>query len=103
MNMSSEPETEAGPHATNELLREEIELRAYFKYCERGCDAGYDVADWLAAEREILAERAAARHAGATEAPETPPEAARREVARADSPGLRGRERGSNRSAKSQA
>jgi hypothetical protein len=39
-------------------LREEIELRAYFKYCERGCVAGGDVEDWLAAEREVLAARA---------------------------------------------
>jgi len=40
MNMSSEPETEAEPQATNEVLQQEIELRAYFKYCERGCAAG---------------------------------------------------------------
>jgi hypothetical protein len=41
-------------------LRDEIELRAYFKYCERGCVAGGDVEDWLAAEREVLAARALA-------------------------------------------
>jgi hypothetical protein len=48
-------------------LRAEIELRAYFKYCERGCAAGCDVDDWLAAEQEILTERAAVPPAPATE------------------------------------
>ena len=97
MNVSSEPETEAGPQATNEVLREEIELRAYFKYCERGCVAGCDVDDWLAAEQEILAERAAVPHAGATGTPETPLDATRSQVGSADSPGGKRRERGSNR------
>jgi hypothetical protein len=43
---------------TDDALRDEIELRAYFKYCERGCVTGGDVEDWLTAEREVLAERA---------------------------------------------
>jgi hypothetical protein len=86
MNMSSEPETEAEPQATNEVLQQEIELRAYFKYCERGCAAGCDVDDWLAAEQEILMERAALPPPPATEM--------------SDSPGVRGRDRASNRSAK---
>jgi hypothetical protein len=43
---------------TDNALRDEIELRAYFKYCERGCVTGGDVEDWLTAEREVLAERA---------------------------------------------
>ncbi len=38
-----------------ETLRREIELRAYHRYCERGCTAGADVDDWVAAEREVLA------------------------------------------------
>lgn len=84
MNMSSESDTEAGPQATNEVRREEIELSAYFKYCERGCESGHDVDDWLAAEREILAAGAAAKHA---ETPETPPEEPR-EVTRDHSPSL---------------
>lgn len=100
MNMSSEPETEPGPQATNEVLREETEQRAYFKYCERGCEAGYDVDDWLAAEREILAERAAADHAETAGAPGTPPEEPRRQVAPDHSSGLRARVRGPNRSAR---
>ena len=81
MNMSSEPGTEPGPQATNEVPREVTELRAYFKYCERGCEPGYDVDDWLAAEREILAERAAAT----LKPPErlrTSPEGPRRQITR---------------------
>ena len=99
MNMSGEADTEAG-QATNEVRREEIELRAYFKYCERGCEAGYDVDDWLGAEREILAERAAAEHAGTAGTPETPPEGPRREGTRDHSSGLRARVRGPNRPAR---
>ena len=94
MNMSSEPETEAGPQAANEVQQEEIELRAYFKYCQRGCEAGHDVDDWLAAELEIVAEEAAAQPALT---PETPPEEPRREVTRDRSSGLSARGRGPNR------
>ena len=47
----------AGPD-DGETLRHEIALRAYQRYCERGCASGCDVDDWLAAEREILAARA---------------------------------------------
>ena len=32
---------------------EQIELRAYELYLERGCEDGRDLADWLAAEREL--------------------------------------------------
>jgi hypothetical protein len=45
-------------NSTDNALRDEIELRAYFKYCERGCVAGGDVDDWLTAEQEVVAERA---------------------------------------------
>ena len=41
-----------------EALRQEIALRAYYRYCERGCAAGCDVEDWLAAEQEVLAAHA---------------------------------------------
>jgi hypothetical protein len=44
----------------DKALRDEIELRAYLKYCERGYIDGLDVENWLAAEREVLAERAQA-------------------------------------------
>ena len=34
--------------------REEVELRAYQIYIERGCTGGHDVDDWLQAEHELL-------------------------------------------------
>jgi len=41
-----------------EAFRQEIQLRAYYRYCERGCAPGADLDDWLAAEREVEAVRA---------------------------------------------
>ena len=41
--------------ADADALRREIELRAYHRYCERGCASGADLDDWVAAEREVLA------------------------------------------------
>jgi hypothetical protein len=38
-----------------DALQQEIELRAYYRYCERGCVPSDDVDDWVAAEREVLA------------------------------------------------
>lgn len=38
-----------------DALRQEIQLRAYHRYCERGCASGADLNDWLAAEQEVLA------------------------------------------------
>lgn len=49
----SPPAPGAMPDAA--ALRRDIELRAYHRYCERGCAAGADVGDWLAAEQEVLA------------------------------------------------
>jgi len=37
--------------------REEIELRAYQIYNERGSAHGRDVEDWLQAERELVVEK----------------------------------------------
>jgi hypothetical protein len=37
--------------------REEIEVRAYQIYIQRGGTPGQDVEDWLQAERELLEER----------------------------------------------
>jgi hypothetical protein len=34
--------------------REEVELRAYDLYVERGGEDGHDVEDWLEAERQLL-------------------------------------------------
>ena len=43
--------------ADGEEIRQEIQLRAYYRYCDRGCAPGADMSDWLAAEQEVLAER----------------------------------------------
>jgi len=42
--------TEKSPHPT----REEIEMRAYQIFIERGGADGHDVDDWLQAEHELL-------------------------------------------------
>ena len=54
----------------------QIEQRAYELYLERGCEDGHDLADWLAAEKELteLSEQSAsgtprARAASAGEQP----------------------------------
>ncbi len=49
----SPPSPTAAPEA--DALRCEIEMRAYERYCRRGCAAGADIDDWVAAEREVLA------------------------------------------------
>ena len=50
-----DPPPGPGAAADADALRREIELRAYHRYCERGCTAGADVDDWMAAEQEVLA------------------------------------------------
>lgn len=40
-------------------LGEEIQLRAYYRYCERASAPGAELDDWLAAEQEVLATHAA--------------------------------------------
>ena len=42
-------------------IREEIQLRAYYLYCERGCEPGREVEDWLTAEQNVLAKQRSAR------------------------------------------
>lgn len=32
-----------------------IAARAFAIYCERGCEPGHDVEDWLRAEQELIA------------------------------------------------
>lgn len=53
-----------GGSADTEALRQEIQLRAYYRYCERGCAPGADVDDWLTAEREAEAVHAEAAPSG---------------------------------------
>jgi hypothetical protein len=50
--------------------REEVELRAYEIYIERGAQDGHDVEDWIAAEDE-LSNRLASEPQQATPAPTT--------------------------------
>lgn len=57
--VESGPET-ADSGETDEAVRQEVQLRAYHRYCERGCAPGYELDDWLAAEQEVLAAHAAA-------------------------------------------
>ena len=37
------------------VLREEIQLLAYYRYCARARAPGAELDDWLSAEREVLA------------------------------------------------
>jgi hypothetical protein len=52
---------EAAPAAiaapTEDDMWTEIAKRAYARYCDRGCAHGGDLEDWVAAEKEVLAER----------------------------------------------
>jgi hypothetical protein len=53
--------------------REEVELRAYEIYVERGAQDGHDVEDWIAAEAELstrLASKAASTSSTVTSAPQ---------------------------------
>ena len=34
--------------------RSDVERRAFELYCQRGCQHGFDVEDWLQAEQEIF-------------------------------------------------
>lgn len=51
---SQAPRVVAADRAADALLQE-IAVRAYHRFCARGCAPGSDVDDWLAAERELLA------------------------------------------------
>lgn len=53
--------TMAEPTASTGPGREQIELRAYEIYVQRGRVDGTDVQDWLEAESELIAEAALAK------------------------------------------
>jgi Protein of unknown function (DUF2934) len=59
--------------------REAIERRAYEIYVERGSVDGNDMADWLAAEEELMA-RAAEAEAAKTSADDVKPATLRKSV-----------------------
>lgn len=54
-NESTEPETpdEEGEVLQRSTREEEIRLRAYDIYLQRGGQPGYELEDWLQAEREL--------------------------------------------------
>ncbi len=41
------------PDTSAESIESAIARRAFELYCDRGCEDGYDVDDWLEAEREV--------------------------------------------------
>ena len=41
-----------------EWLEDEIRLRAYYRYLERGAESGDELSDWLEAESDVLGRRA---------------------------------------------
>lgn len=49
--------TTQSPSRESELQEEEIRVRAYFLWLERGCLHGEDCAHWFAARQQLLAER----------------------------------------------
>jgi hypothetical protein len=44
------------PTAPVKIPSEKIAMRAYEKWCQRGCPHGNDQQDWFEAERELLSE-----------------------------------------------
>ena len=60
----SPPATGGSPRSTSRPTHEEIELRAYQMYLERGGEHGRDVEDWLQAERELLRKYKRSRNKG---------------------------------------
>lgn len=44
------------PAPAPQVSERDIAARAFELYCERGCDDGHDLDDWLQAERELTAQ-----------------------------------------------
>ena len=56
---SSSTSTTTAPAATmnaSRLPHDKIAMRAYDKWCKRGCPTGSDMQDWIEAEAELRAE-----------------------------------------------
>jgi DUF2934 family protein len=51
--MPTESSTPALDKATTDLTGRDIARRAFAIFCERGCQHGHDLDDWLQAEREL--------------------------------------------------
>ena len=60
---SSSPTMEK-PRVANQLTQEEVELRAYHIYLERGGIPGNELEDWIAAERQLVDENSKVDHNG---------------------------------------
>lgn len=53
---STTPMTQTGATATMTINLDKIAMRAYEKWCKRGCPHGSDQRDWYEAEAELKAE-----------------------------------------------
>jgi hypothetical protein len=53
--ISAPPTPQSGVKSMH-VPREKIAMRAYEKWCKRGCPHGSDVQDWIEAESELKAE-----------------------------------------------
>ena len=54
-NVLTMPSVEPSPAAAipSDVTERDIARRAFERYCNRGCEDGHDVEDWLNAEREL--------------------------------------------------
>ena len=59
---SASPKVRKSPTAKNHPTRDEIALRAYHIYLERGGAPGNELEDWTRAERELLQKKSKPRH-----------------------------------------
>lgn len=59
---STSAAAQKAPTVSNQPAQAEIALRAYQIYLQRGGAPGNEFADWMQAERELLAEIARPRH-----------------------------------------
>jgi hypothetical protein len=53
LSMPKRPTTRGRRSQSTNPTSADIALRAYALYCERGCQDGHAVEDWLQAEREL--------------------------------------------------
>jgi hypothetical protein len=58
---TASPKMRKSPAAKNHPTRDEIALRAYHIYLERGGAPGNELEDWTRAERELLQEKSKPR------------------------------------------
>src|SRR5688572_5674256 len=58
MAQPATPQSPAGQAQQGQVPAEKIAMRAYEKWCERGCPHGTDQNDWYEAEQELKAEMA---------------------------------------------